>query len=350
MWRIDGGQKSGSGTIVRDAVSLAVLRGEELELTRIRAKREKPGLRPQHLRSIQAAVELSGGRVEGAAVGATAIRVSPGQAIAGGEFSWDIGSAGSTTMLALTVIPIALFARRPSRFLISGGLFQDFAPSVFHLCYVLLPRLKMMGAMADLKIIQPGYVPSGQGQLWLEVKPLAGKLRSLNLLNQGTVEKIKGIALSSHLEERKVSERMAGACRKVLGLRGYEAEIDLLYDSRENPAFERPSVQRGASLAVWAATDSGCLVGSDMVGAPRRRAEFIGEQTARNLLEDLDADCTVDRHLADQLVPFAALAEGWSSYLIPRVSEHLETRLWLIEQTLRVRTELKGRLLRIQGV
>ena len=49
MIHIDGGQKSGSGTIVRFAVGLATLLGEELHLTNIRAKREKPGLRPQHL-------------------------------------------------------------------------------------------------------------------------------------------------------------------------------------------------------------------------------------------------------------------------------------------------------------
>jgi RNA 3'-terminal phosphate cyclase (ATP) len=350
IWRIDGGQKSGSGTIVRDAVSLAVLRGVELELTNIRAKRTNPGLRPQHLKAIEASVALSGGRVEGAAVSAAAVRVVPGRGIAGGDFSWDIGSAGSTTMLASAIIPIALFARGPSRFLIKGGLFQDFAPSVFHLRHLLLPLLRMMGASVTVDIIQPGYVPRGQGQMRVEVKPLPGKLRPLNLISQGAVERIQGIALSSHLEERKVSERMAESCKVVLRQRGYRPEIRLLSDSREKPAFETAAVQRGASLALWAETDTRCLIGADMAGAPGRRAEFIGENTARHLLEDLDTGSTVDRHLADQLVPYAALAEGWSSYLIPRMSEHLETRLWLVEQTLGAKTELEGKLLRIKGV
>ncbi|MFC1956874.1 RNA 3'-terminal phosphate cyclase [Chloroflexota bacterium] len=61
MIHVDGSQKSGSGTIVRYAVGLAALLGEELRLTNIRAKRDKPGLRHQHLRAIQAVSTLCGG-------------------------------------------------------------------------------------------------------------------------------------------------------------------------------------------------------------------------------------------------------------------------------------------------
>ena len=40
MIYVDGAQKSGSGTIVRFAVGLATLLGEELHLTNIRTKTE----------------------------------------------------------------------------------------------------------------------------------------------------------------------------------------------------------------------------------------------------------------------------------------------------------------------
>jgi RNA 3'-terminal phosphate cyclase len=40
----------------------------------------------------------------------------------------------------------------------------------------------------------------------------------------------------------------------------------------------------------------------------------------------------VDRHLADQLVLFCALARGISSYIAPRPSAHLESNLWLVAQ------------------
>ncbi|MBU4427140.1 MAG: RNA 3'-phosphate cyclase, partial [Proteobacteria bacterium] len=66
--------------------------------------------------------------------------------------------------------------------------------------------------------------------------------------------------------------------------------------------------------------------------------------------EDLDGGATVDRHLADQIIPFAALAEGWSAYLIPKMTEHIQARLWLVEEILGAKTEVKGNLVKIKGI
>lgn len=350
MIEIDGSQKSGSGTIVRDAVPFAILLRENLRIRNIRAKRDKPGLRPQHLKALQASVQLCGGGVEGAEVSSGEILFKPGKSILGGNFSWDIGTAGSTTMFTLTTIPLALFADKPLSYTISGGLFQDYAPSVYHFQHVLLPLLETKGVRMSLEIIQPGYFPQGAGKIEVEIVPLKEKLRPLNLLDQGTIIEIRGKALSSLLQARKVSERMAAECRKILQARGFRPELEILYDTSRKPAYLKTSVQAGAALAVWAKTSTSCLIGSDMAGAPRRSSEFIGKRTAENLLQDLDSGATVDRHLADQLIPFAAVAEGWSSYFIPRMTEHVETRLWLAEEMLGAKTEIKGSHIRIRGI
>jgi RNA 3'-terminal phosphate cyclase (ATP) len=350
MLKIDGGQKSGSGTIVRDAIALAVLTSQDIHLTNIRAKREKPGLRPQHLKGVEASRQICRGKLEGATVGSREITFRPGKKIRGGRFDWNIGTAGSTTMLALTTLPSALFAEEPSTYTIVGGLFQDFAPSLFHLKYVLSPILKMMGIDADLEIIQPGYVPKGGGIIKVRVRPQKKRLRPIALLEQGKISEIRGIALSSLLKERKVSARMARECQKELRLKGYDPKIQILYDTTSSPAYQKVSIQPGASLAIWAKTTVGCLIGSDMAGKLGRTAEFIGKRVAQNLIQDLQAEATVDRHLADQLVPFSALAEGLSEYLIPRMTEHIETRLWLVRKMLGAKTEVKGSLVRIEGV
>jgi len=49
---IDGGTKSGSGTIVRYSVALASLLSKEIKIQNIRQRRDKPGLRAQHLKVI----------------------------------------------------------------------------------------------------------------------------------------------------------------------------------------------------------------------------------------------------------------------------------------------------------
>jgi RNA 3'-terminal phosphate cyclase (ATP) len=350
MLEIDGSEHSGSGTIVRDAVPFCILIGQEIHLRNIRAKRDKPGLRPQHLKALEAAASLCGGKLAGGTVGAKEIFFHPGKAIKGGAYAWDIGTAGSTAMLALSLMPLGLFADRASTYRMTGGLFQDFAPSLFHLKHVLLPTVRKMGVEAEVRIIQPGYVPKGGGKIELQIAPLKEALNPLSLVSQGQVKSARGIALSSHLKGRDVSRRMGRECERTLKGRGFDPEIELLYDERDAPAFESPSIQPGAALAVWAQTDTGCLIGADMAGARGRTAEFIGKQTALDLLTDLGSGATVDRHLADQVIPFAALAKGTSAFRIPSMTEHIEARLWLVEKILGAKCQIHENLMTIEGI
>lgn len=336
MLEVDGSEKSGSGTILRYSLSLSALLGEELRIFNIRAKRPKPGLRPQHLKSVEACAQLCNAKLEGAYLNSTEIRFEPGE-IKGGDYEWKIGTAGSTTMLAMTLLPVACFADRPTTFRIEGGLFQDFAPSAFHMQHVLFPTLKKMGVEAELKILKPGYVPTGRGMIEVKVEPVR-KIRPLQLLRQGEIKRVEGIALSSHLRQQKVSERMARECKKWL--RGYEVEIKEIYDTKAE--------QKGAALAVWATND--CILGADRAGKPGRSSEQIGRYVAQSLLQDVKSGATVDRHLADQLISYGALADGITKYRIPTLTEHVETNLWLVEKLLGAETKLEGNLLTIKGI
>jgi len=342
MLHIDGAQKSGSGTIVRFAVGLATLLGEQLHLTNIRAKREKPGLRPQHLKALQALQQICHGSLDGGEIGSGEIWFKPGGEVKGGHYEWDIGTAGSTTLLAMTLLPAACFSTGAISFKLTGGLFQDFAPSAYHMQYVLFPVLKSMGITAELEIIRPGYVPRGGGIIQVSVEPVGEKLKPITLPNQGNVTEIQGFALSSHLGERRVSERMVKKCSEVLKSQGYRADIELVHDTS--------APQRGAALALYAKTTSGCIIGADRAGEPRRTSEDIGKYVATSLLEDLSTGATVDRYLADQLIFYAALADGVSLYRIPGLTEHVETNLWLVETILGAEAEVDENLVRIHGV
>jgi RNA 3'-terminal phosphate cyclase (ATP) len=321
---IDGGAQSGSGTIVRFAVVFAALCGEAVRVVNARARRAQPGLRPQHAAAVRACAELCGAQVEGAAVGSRELVFRPGRAVNGGSRAWDIGTAGSATMLALGVLPLACLADAPLTARISGGVFQDFAPSPFHLGHVLAPLLERMGARVRVEVVRPGYVPEGAGLLELCVSPAAGGLLALALDEPGTLGAVHGIALSSHLHERRVSERMAAACERRLADQGVAAAIE----RREDESASRA----GAGLAIWAETSTGCRLGADRAGALRRSAEAIGRQVAGALLADRASGASVDRHLADQLVLFAALAHGTTRYRVPAETEHLRTNLWLAER------------------
>jgi RNA 3'-terminal phosphate cyclase (ATP) len=338
---IDGAQKSGSGTIVRFAVGLATLLGEQLHLIHIRAKREKPGLRAQHLKAVQALNQICQGSLDGGEIGSGEIWFKPGGEVKGGQYEWDIGTAGSTTLLAMTLLPAACFSQGAISFKISGGLFQDFAPSAYHMQYVFFPVLRGMGITAELNIIRPGYVPRGGGIIEVGVEPVRGRLKPISLPSQGRVTGIQGVALSSHLKQRRVSERMVEKCNQVLNSQGYRANIEVVHDTS--------ALQRGAALTLFAKTSSGCIIGADRAGEPRRTSEDIGKHVATSLLEDLSTGATVDRYLADQLIFYAALADGVSQYRIPKLTEHVETNLWLVETILGATTEVEGNLVKIQG-
>ena len=342
MIEIDGATKSGSGTLVRSAVALCSLTNQPLRMFRIREKREKPGLRPQHLKAVKACAQLCSGRLEGAEIGSREIVYYPGRSICNGVFDWDIGTAGSATMMAFTLIPLALFAGMRSHFTIRGGLFQDFAPTALHMQKVVLPLLRQMGAEVDLQMIRPGYTPKGNGELGVSVESAKMPLRPFQKMQRGQILKMRGVSLASNLEREAVCRRMAERGRELLAREGWDAEIDTIEDST--------AVQKGAAFLLWAETEGGCLLGFDMAGKLGRSSEAIAQNVVRGLCADIATGAVVDRFAADQLILFAGLAAGQSRYIVPYLTDHIESNLWLIEKILGARTGLKENLICIDGI
>ncbi len=329
MVTIDGARMSGSGTIVRYAVALAALCGKPVRIINARQRRSKPGLRPQHVTGVHACAELCGATVDGVKVGSRTVDFIPGSDIRGGSFEWDIGTAGSATMLALSVLPVACFSAAPVRARITGGLFQDFAPSPFHMQRVLAPLVRSMGVDLSLDVTRPGYVPGGGGAIDMTVIPRRAGLDALVLNTAGQVCDVDGIALASHLAAQRVSERMAATCEAQIRGAGMACAIDRVDDAT--------AVHAGACLAIWAKSSTGSWFGADRAGKLGRSSEQIGRFVATTFLEDVRSGATVDRHLADQLVLFCALARGMSSYTVPRASTHLASNLWLVANSARMR-------------
>jgi RNA 3'-terminal phosphate cyclase (ATP) len=342
MLEIDGARYSGSGSIVRQAVAYAALTRQPVRIINARSRRPKPGLRPQHVRVVEAIGELVGAATEDVRVESQRIVFRPGTLRTGeGAQVWDVGSAGSTTLLALATIPVLAFGRGPREVELRGGLCQDFAPSVFALQHAVVPLLKKMGLDVAVEMGRPGYVPRGEGILFLSVSPVRGPLRPIDLEQRGGLQRIWGIALSSHLEERKVSHRMAEAARQAFAAAGQSADFELRYDTS--------ALQPGAALACFADLQGGVRLGADRAGARGRPAEAIGSHVARQLLADLGTGATVDRHLADQLILFASLAEGESRFRIPSLTDHIQAGAWLAREFLGAEVRVEDQEMRIRG-
>jgi RNA 3'-terminal phosphate cyclase (ATP) len=333
VFKIDGSQKSGSGTILRLSVALAGILQEPLHIYNIRKKRTQPGLRPQHLEAVLIAAKLCNAEIKGAKLNSQELWFHP-QEIEGGEIRAEIGTAGSIPMLLLTILPICAHARNIVRIhIVKGGTDVRHSPTINYLKHVLLEVLDQMGLKTSLNIHKYGYYPKGMGEVTLEVKPCQ-KLKPLVYEKFGAIENLEGVSICTFLEERKVAKRQAEAANSHLADYDLEANVKVIND-KSNP------LQKGSSLVLWAKTDTGVLLGGDAIGELRKPSEVVGREAAENLYKEIETRATVDVHLADMLVPYIALANGYSTYLSRNMTEHLETNLWLTEKILGVKFQVR---------
>src|ERR1700679_1706244 len=103
MLVIDGSLGEGGGQILRTSLALSLLTATPVRITKIRAGRARPGLMRQHLVAVRAATEIGDAETSGAEIGSTELVFHP-KAIRGGDYTFAIGGAGSTTLVFQTIV------------------------------------------------------------------------------------------------------------------------------------------------------------------------------------------------------------------------------------------------------
>jgi RNA 3'-terminal phosphate cyclase (ATP) len=324
---IDGSQGEGGGQVLRTSLALSALTGEPMRLERIRAGRAKPGLMRQHLTAVDAMARLCGARVEGAQVGATSLTFVPGP-LTGGTFTFAIGTAGSTTLVAQTVLPALLWAPQPSVVAFEGGTHNPMAPPYDHFAGAFLPCLRRLGAAVEAELERPGFVPAGGGRFTLRVQPLAGaSLAHLDLRERGAPERLDGEVLFSKLPF-EVARRELEVLRVELPF-GHAVRYRQVVDS---PGPGNMVVLRAAHTHV---TEVFSAVGERGV-----QAEDVALQAARAWQAWNALDVPVGEHLADQLLLPLALGAGGTFRTAPPTL-HTRTQAALLEAWLPVRVDLQ---------
>lgn len=330
MIEVDGSIGSGSGTVLRLSLFLSALLNEKLYIFNIRAKRRPPGLKPQHLKAVLAVARICNAEIKGAFIGSRELYFEP-NGVRGGNFTIEIGTAGSIPMVILTLLPISVLADKPVEInIVKGGTDVHFSPTINYIRFVLLHVLRKFNINALVKVLKYGYYPKGMGYVTLKVFP-SNRIKPVLLDSRGMLDRIGGISVCTYLKDRRVAERQAKSALNLLKVEGIDVDVDInvVYD------FSNP-LQKGSSITLWADFSKGCRVGSDAIGALRKPSEVVGSEVARKLLAELEVNSTVDVHLADMLIPYMALAKGYSCFLVRSITEHLSTNMRLMRMFLDV--------------
>jgi RNA 3'-terminal phosphate cyclase (ATP) len=347
MIEVDGSFGEGGGQVLRTAVALAAVLSKEIHVFNIRAGRAEPGLRPQHMTGVKAAAELCSANLQGLEVGATEFVFKPGK-LRAGSFRFDVGTAGSITLVLQTLMPILAFAPGAVHLEIKGGTDVKWSPPIDYLRLVTLPILRKVGYQGDLETVQRGHYPKGGGSVRFSTQG-PSTLQPLINNHSGSISKIYGISHATALP-RHVAERQATAAGKRLEdakLPSPSIDLEVIDDKRQ--------LGPGSGIVLSAETQNGGILGSDTLGERGKPAEEIGSNAGKILIEEVHSGAYLDRHMGDIIVPYLVLADGTSEVSVSRVTQHTRTNVKVVEWFTGRGFDLEGEIdlpgkLRVRGI
>jgi RNA 3'-terminal phosphate cyclase (ATP) len=327
--RIDGCRGEGGGQIVRTALALAVTLGRSVVLTDIRANRRRPGLQPQHLAAVRALAAVGRAEVRGAALGSSELEFRP-QRIRSANYRIDVaesrGSAGSTMLVFQALLLPLVHASEPSHLTLLGGTHVPWSPPVHYVRDVFLPAVRALGVEATVTLVRWGWYPTGGGVVEADVSPTP-MLRGFSASEPSPLVRVVGTSAVSRLP-RTIAERQACQLRARLAAEDVATTVETLEDS----TARSPGTFVGLAVPGRA--------GFSALGRRGIPAERVADEAVDALLAYRASRGALDAHLADQLLPFLALAREASSFTCEAISPHLRTVAWLLGEMLPVTIEL----------
>ncbi|HHT9141354.1 MAG TPA: RNA 3'-terminal phosphate cyclase [Candidatus Tripitaka californicus] len=340
LLRIDGSFGEGGGQVLRTSLTLSALTGIPFEIFNIRARRKSPGLRPQHLQAVTALAKICQARLDGAEVGSSTITFRPGT-ILHGDYRFEIGTAGSASLVLQTLFLPLSRATQPSRVEIIGGTHVPWSPCFHYLLlqwleYLHRLGLEVAGPPPTLEMPRAGFYPRGGGSLIANIRP-GGVIKPFILEDRGRLVSVRGISAVGNLPI-SIAERQKAQAEKRLAQFGSNSR-DMALALSEIELLEMPAVGKGTMLLLMGEFENSrcCYYGLGEIG---KRAEKVADEACDALFEFMQTDGVIDEHLADQLVLPLALARGTSRFITPKITTHLLTNLEVIKKFLSIGVEI----------
>ncbi|MBU0590971.1 RNA 3'-phosphate cyclase [Candidatus Micrarchaeota archaeon] len=302
MIEIDGSHGEGGGQIIRTSLTLSAITQKPVTISNIRAKRPNPGLQMQHLTCAKAVRSICRGTLEDAELKSTKLIFHPGE-IVGGKYEFNIGTAGSVTLVAQTIIPILLQSEKKSNVRIIGGTHVMKSPGYDYFEKVFVPAIHKFGVKIETRMLKTGYYPKGGGMIEFEIEPS----ELYGCTDWPQEDKIKAII------------RIAGL---PMDITVREKKIFVQEDICDVFIRQDETLSVGNAVTAWNG-----YRGSYVLGEKGKRAEVVAQESLDELKKETK---DVDKHLADQLLIYAALAKGESRFETYEITEHFRTNTAII--------------------
>lgn len=302
MIEIDGSFGEGGGQILRTALSLSCLFNKPFRIFNIRKGRKNPGLMPQHLACVRAAQLLSNAEVTGDFKGSTELTFSS-KGVKGGDFFFDIGTAGSTSLVLQTIIPSLIFLNRKTTVVLKGGTHVPFSPCYHYISEVFAPMLKKLGVRIELNIESYGFYPKGGGRIRAEIF-LAKEIKPLRIMERGQIIKLSGCSGVGNLHP-SIAERQRNAfMEKIHSQADIKCPVDI-------EIIDAPTPGQGTFVFMRSESENS-VAGFTSIGEKGKRAEIVGEDAAIEFLNYYSSNSSFDSHLPDQIVLYLSLCNDES--------------------------------------
>ncbi|MBU6391444.1 MAG: RNA 3'-phosphate cyclase [Planctomycetes bacterium] len=329
--KIDGSFGEGGGQILRTALSLSAITKKPFEIYNIRANRKTPGLSYQHLQAVNATARICNAGVVGNQLRSTDLKFYPGE-IQSGDYHFDIGTAGSISLVLQTIFYPLSLSEKPSLVTIIGGTHVTHSPCVDYLTQQWLYFLKRIGFHAEIQTLKAGFYPHGGGEVAVEIEPASSQY-PLRIEDRGKLIQVKGISTVSNLDIN-IAQRQQLQAKKRLLERNIPHEISV---------EERPSIGKGTLLLLLGKFENSqcCYFG---LGAIGKRAETVADEACNEFFSFLETKGVIDEYLTDQLIVPLVLTKGTSQFSTPRITQHLLTNVEVVKLFLPVRIDVSGDL------
>jgi RNA 3'-terminal phosphate cyclase (ATP) len=315
---LDGSLGEGGGQVLRTSLTLSMLTGMPFRLVNIRGGRPKPGLRAQHLAAVHAAASICHAHTSGARFGSIKLEFQPGD-IRSGEYTWQVGTAGSTSLVLQTVALPLTRAKEASNVAVEGGTHVPWSPSFHYLEWCWGYFMRELGFQVEPALRLAGYYPGGGGSITARITP-AGAARRRDFLERGDLRRLTGISCVSNLSV-EIAARLSA--RSAMRLADSGLDIDI-----ETKTF--PARGKGAFMAIFAefAHSRVCTLGLGAAGKP---AERVADEAVDGLLEFLASGGAIDPFMADQILLPLSAQDLAGRFRTTKITRHLLTNAAVVE-------------------